>query len=87
MRKASRVIEKAWRANPHPDLAQAYAQLRYGDAARDRLKRVEALARQTSDNIEGALALARAALDARDFAKARTALKPYLDTPTKRVCL
>ena len=87
LRKASRVIEKAWRANPHPDLAQAYAQLRYGDAARDRLKRVEALARQTSDNIEGALALARAALDARDFAKARTALEPYLGAPTKRVCL
>jgi HemY protein len=87
LRKASRVIEKAWRANPHPDLAQAYAQLRYGDAARDRLKRVEALARQTPDNIEGALALARAALDARDFAKARAALKSYLEAPTKRVCL
>jgi HemY protein len=87
LRKASRVIEKAWRANPHPDLAQAYAQLRYGDAARDRLKRVEALARQTPDNIEGALALARAALDARDFAKARAALKPYLEAPAKRVCL
>jgi HemY protein len=87
LRKASRVIEKAWRANPHPDLAQAYAQLRYGDAARDRLKRVEALARQTPNDIEGALALSRAALDARDFAKARAALKPYLDAPTKRVCL
>jgi HemY protein len=87
LRKASRVIEKAWRANPHPDLAQAYAQLRYGDAARDRLKRVEALARQVPDNIEGALAVARGALDTRDFAKARTALKPYLEGPTKRVCL
>ncbi|HEX3503830.1 MAG TPA: heme biosynthesis HemY N-terminal domain-containing protein [Xanthobacteraceae bacterium] len=87
LRKASRIIEKAWRANPHPDLARAYAQLRYGDAARDRLKRIEALARQTPDNIEGALALARAALDAREFAQARAALKPYLDAPTKRVCL
>jgi HemY protein len=87
LRKASRIIEKAWRANPHPDLAQAYAQLRYGDAARDRLKRVEALARQAPNNVEAALALARAALDAQDFAKARAALKPYLDAPTKRVCL
>jgi HemY protein len=87
LRKAGRVIEKAWRANPHPDLAHAYAQLRYGDAARDRLKRIEALARQVPGNIEGALALARAALDARDFAKARAALKPYLEAPTKRVCL
>jgi HemY protein len=87
LRKASRIIEKAWRANPHPDLAHAYAQLRYGDAARDRLKRIEALARQTPDNIEGALAVARAALDAQEFAQARAALKRYLDAPTKRVCL
>jgi HemY protein len=87
LRKASRIIEKAWRANPHPDLAQAYARLRYGDAARDRLKRIEALARQVPDNLESVLAVARAALDAREFAQARAALKPYLDTPTKRVCL
>jgi HemY protein len=87
LRKAGRIIDKAWRANPHPDLGDAYARLRYGDAARDRLMRIEALAKQTSDNIEGALALARAALDAQDFAKARGALKPYLETPTKRVCL
>ncbi len=87
LRKAGRVIDKAWRANPHPDLAQAYAALRYGDTARDRLKRVEALAKQTPDNIEGALALARAALDAQEFVKARAALTPYLDAPTKRVCL
>jgi HemY protein len=87
LRRASRVIDKAWRANPHPDLAAAYAQLRYGDAARDRLKRIEGLAKQVPDNIEGALALARSALDAREFAKARTALTPFLDAPTKRVCL
>ena len=87
LRWAGRVIDKAWRANPHPDLADAYARLRYGDTARDRLKRVEALVKQTPDNSEGALALARAALDAREFAKARTALTPYLEAPTKRVCL
>ena len=27
LRKAGRVIDKAWRANPHPDLAEAYARL------------------------------------------------------------
>jgi HemY protein len=87
LRKAGRVIDKAWRANPHPDLARAYAALRYGDTARDRLKRVEAMAKQTPDNIEGALALARAALDAQEFVKARAALTPHLDAPTKRLCL
>ena len=31
LRKANRVIDSAWRANPHPELAQAYAELRSGE--------------------------------------------------------
>jgi HemY protein len=86
-RKASRIIDSAWRANPHPELAQIYAALRSGDSARDRLKRVEALAKSVPDHVEGALAIARAAIDAQEFAKARAALTPYLAAPTKRVAL
>ncbi len=37
LRKAARIVEAAWKANPHPDLAEAYAHLRLGDSARDRL--------------------------------------------------
>ena len=85
LRKASRVVNKAWQAQPHPDLADA--NLRFGDAARDRLKRIEALAKKVPGHIEGALAMARAALDAREFAKARAALAPYLVAPTKRIAL
>jgi HemY protein len=87
LRGASRVVAKAWRANPHPDLAQTYADLRYGDAARDRLARIEALVKKTPGTIEGALAVARGALDAREFAKARAALAPYLAAATKRIAL
>ena len=32
-RKASRIIDKAWRANPHPELAQTYSELRSGKSA------------------------------------------------------
>jgi HemY protein len=85
LRRASRVIDGAWRANPHPELAQAYAELRSGESARDRLKRIEGLASRAPGHVEGALATARAALDAQEFAKARTALAPYLAAPTKRV--
>ena len=87
LRKASRVINKAWQANPHPDLAQVFADLRFGDAARDRLKRIEALAKKASGHIEGALALARAAIDAQEYGKARAALASYLAAPTRRVAL
>jgi HemY protein len=87
LRKASRVIDSAWRAHPHPELAQAYAELRSGESARDRLKRIEALAARAPGHIEGTLAVARAALDAQDFARARRELSPYLDQPSRRVCL
>ena len=84
LRRASRIIEKAWQANPHPDLAETYAHLRPGDSARDRLARVQALADKTPGNPEGALAVARAALDAQEFAVARAALAPLLREPTQR---
>ena len=84
-RKASRIIERAWRVNPHPDLAAAYAALRPGDSARQRLSRVEALAAKRPADAEAALAVARAALDAQEFSVARSALAPYTGSPRKRV--
>lgn len=87
LRKAGRILEKAWKANPHPDLADAYTHLRFGDSARDRLARAEALAQKAPGNVESALAVAHAALDAREFDKARAALAPLLVNPTQRVAL
>jgi HemY protein len=86
-RKAAKIIEAAWKANPHPDLADAYAHLRLSDSARDRLSRVQALARIAPGHVEGALAIARAALDAREFAAARSALEPLAAEPTQRVAM
>ena len=44
IRRASRILETAWKAAPHPDVAAAYAAVRPGDSVRDRLKRVRKLA-------------------------------------------
>jgi HemY protein len=87
LRQAARIIETAWNANPHPDLADTYAHLRPGDSARDRLTRVQTLARQPPGNVEGALAVAQAALDAREFAIARAALSPLAAAPTQRAAM
>ncbi|MGP0094864.1 MAG: heme biosynthesis HemY N-terminal domain-containing protein [Xanthobacteraceae bacterium] len=87
LRGASRIIERAWKANPHPDLADTYANLRFGDSARDRLARVETLAQKAPGDIESALAVAKAAFEAQEFAKARAALRPLLAQPTPRVAL
>jgi HemY protein len=84
-RKARRILDKAWTLNPHPDIADAYANLRLGDSARERLARMQKLADKVPGQLEGGLAVARAALDAREFATARTALAPYLPAPTRRV--
>src|SRR5690606_26792354 len=85
LRKARRILEAAWAANPHPDIAEAYADLRIGDSARERLARMQKLAEKLPGQLEGALAVARAALDAREFGIARAALAPYLSAPTRRV--
>ena len=44
VRRASRILEAAWKESPHPDIAAAYAAVRTGDSVRDRLKRVQKLA-------------------------------------------
>ncbi|WP_076863329.1 heme biosynthesis protein HemY [Bradyrhizobium mercantei] len=87
VRRAMRIVETAWLAQPHPDLAEAYSHVRLGDSARQRLVRVETLAAKTPGHIEGALAIARAAIDASEFAKARAALEPFTAAPTQRVAL
>jgi HemY protein len=84
-RKAGRILEAAWRAGPHPDVADAYADLVPGASARERLARIRTLARLAEGHLESRLAVARAALDAREFAEARASLKPLMSAPTRRV--
>jgi HemY protein len=86
-RKAGKIVEAAWKANPHPDLAETYTHLRLADSARDRLARIERLVREPAGQVEGALAIARAALDAHRFATARLALTPLTAAPTQRVAV
>lgn len=87
VRRAMRIIEAAWLAQPHPDLADAYAHVKLGDSARQRLSRVETLAAKTPGHLEAALAVARAAIDASDFDRARKALMPLISAPTQRVAM
>ena len=87
-RKASKLVEAAWRINPHPDLADAYAVIKGGDAALDRLKRVRSLSGLMPDALESKLALARAALDAREWPEARAVLEPLVaGEVTPRLCM
>src|ERR1700721_1342449 len=69
IRRSMRIVETAWLAHPHPDLADAYAHVRLGDSARQRLVRVETLAAKAPGHLESALAVARAAIDAPGLAR------------------
>ncbi len=87
LKKAAKIVETAYAANPHPELAEVEAHLRPGDAALDRLRRVRMLAGKAPGHVESAIALARAALDAHEYDEARRTLEPLLEAPTQRVCL
>jgi HemY protein len=88
VRKAVKLLEAAWKEVSHPDIAAAYLDVRPGDSAQDRLARATTLAKLRPADPEGVLALAGAAIHARDFAKARSTLKPLLaGGASVRACL
>ena len=88
IRRATRILEAAWKAGPHPEIADAYMHVRAGDAARDRLERAETLFRLRPHADEGRHAVAQAAIDARDFARARDVLTPVLtERPTRKALM
>jgi HemY protein len=73
IRKGMRLLEAAWKKNPHPDIAAAYVHARPGDSTHDRLKRARRLESLNPDHVESALAVARAALEAGEYGAARQA--------------
>ena len=87
IRRSMRIIEAAWLAQPHPDLADAYAHVKLGDSARQRLVRIETLAGKAPGHLESAPAIARAAIDATEYVRAREALAPFIAAPTQRVAM
>jgi len=92
-RRAARILETAYAATPHPEIAAAYTRLRRGDSAEDRLARAKTLARVAPHDPESKLAIGRAALEAHDLDTARAAIAPLLESgssygrPTRRACL
>ncbi len=87
VQKAAKILQKSWRKGPHPDIATAYAYARVGDSPRDRLQRVKDLAALSPHSIESPIAIATAAIDAKEFDIARSVLQPLFESRlTQRVC-
>lgn len=84
--RAAKIIQRTWSRAPHPDLATAYAYARIGDSPRDRLERVRQLAALSPNSLESPIAVATAAIEARQFDTARDALEPLIpERMTQRV--
>jgi HemY protein len=85
--RATKAVERAWRAAPHPDLAKVYGEIHDGEAPLAQVKTLERLAAQNPAARESHLALAEAALDARLWGEARRHLNDALATgATPRLC-
>lgn len=78
-RKATRIIERAWRTMPHPELAEAYVELAEDDLPARRLKRVTRLAGMNPGHGEGRLAVAEQALNAGLWGVAWNNLGPLVE--------
>ncbi|PZQ97719.1 MAG: heme biosynthesis protein HemY [Cereibacter sphaeroides] len=84
-RNAARILKKAWEANPHPDLAAAFAEIVPVETPAERLKRFRTLTSIRSDDDETRMLLAELNLAAEDFPEARRALGDLVTRhPTRR---
>ena len=73
-RAATRVLKKAWEAQPHPDLAAAFAEIEPEETPDRRLKRFRDLAALKPDHDESKMMMAELHIAAEDFPGARRAL-------------
>jgi HemY protein len=85
-KKASKVVERAWRQQPHPELAEVYREILDSYEPLARVKLFEKLHAHTPNHVESHVALARAAMDAQLWGEARNHLTKAQELqPSRRV--
>ncbi len=85
-RAATKLLKKAWSANPHPALAAAFAEIEPNETPAARLQRFQPLLNLLPDHPETRMLQAELLIAAEDFPAARRAIAPLIDDkPTARV--
>ncbi|OXT02365.1 hypothetical protein B7H23_05545 [Notoacmeibacter marinus] len=79
-RGAGKVLEAAWKREPHPQVGELYLYLRPGDPVQDRLIRARKLEQWKPQNSVAALVLARALYEAGEYDEARQKIEPIIRT-------
>ncbi len=84
-RNATRILKKAWEAQPHPDLAAAFAAIEPDETPSARLKRFTALSRIQPEHPETKMLMSELHIANEDFPEARRALGDLVESdPTAR---
>jgi HemY protein len=84
-RQAVKIVKKAWKLQPHPQLAQVYAELEPGETPSNRAKRFEKLL-TLEEHDEARLTRAELLIAAEDFPAARRAIGDlHATAPSQRV--
>ncbi len=84
-KNATRVLRKAWQAQPHPDLAAAFAEIQPDESPAERLKRFEQLTNLHAENPETRLVRAELLIVAEQFPEAARVLSDLIaDNPDAR---
>ncbi len=82
---AARLLSRAWEANPHPDLAAAFAEIAPDETPAERIKRFRLLTAIHPQNEETLVLVAELNIAAEDFPAARRAIGTLPEThPTAR---
>jgi HemY protein len=79
-RAATKLLRKAWDAQPHPDLAHAFAEIEADETPAQRVKRFAVLAKSHPQHAETRLVMAELNIVAEDFPEARRALGDLVET-------
>ena len=83
---AVRLLKKAWQAQPHPDIAAAFAEIEPNETPQERVQRFKQLTSLRPEHRETRLLSAELNLAAEDFPEARRALGNLAETePDTRV--
>lgn len=82
---ATRVIKKAWEAQPHPDLAAAFASISPDETPAERIKRFQLLVKAAPDHPETRMLQGELFIAAADYPAARKAVADLAENePTAR---
>jgi HemY protein len=84
-RRATKLLTRAWAANPHPDIAAAFAEIEPAETPAERRRRFDSLLKQNPDHPESRMLGAELALADEDFPAARKAMGDLAERePTTR---